>query len=291
MIADFVSIKRFGYGRDAVAMNLAAIVLSVFFLAYLVVGILRRKQYLLAIGLWGVLASLQAHTGFLQFSNYQREGWSLLIAGACMGGHISAVIYSSGSRWLIFRAACGLAVLLSAAWCLAHPPEHTLFSSSAEDEIVELVRTISGQETPAASSEKGELKRDVLTCLSPGTPVDIVSRRFAGFGDGQGDVIRAVKGNLKSITFTGGESAERLFRPGRQYIVVIDRDDKLGPGGYEIMQRVSRELTRQFLEQRSAALQLNESLENRVRELDPRAWNIRPFKISGNLTVMIVTPV
>jgi hypothetical protein len=291
MTIDFVSIKRIGYGHGAVTLNLVAIALSAFFLAYLVAGIVRRNQYLLAIGLWGVFASVQAHTGFLQFSNYQREGWSLLIAVACMGGHISSVVYSWVSRWFIARAACVLAVLLVAAWCLAHPPEHTLFSSPAEDEIVQLVRTVSGQEKPAISSGIGGAEdADVLSCLSPGIPVCIVSRRFAGFKGGQGDVIRAVKGNLKSVTFTGAESAEQLFKPGSQYVVVIDRDNGSAPRGYEVMQRVNHELTQRFLDERSAALQLNDALEGRINRLDTHVWNIRRFKMSRNLGVVVATP-
>jgi hypothetical protein len=150
---------------------------------------------------------------------------------------------------------------------------------------------VSEQETPDASSSNGRVELDALSCLNPCKPVDIVSRCFSGFGDGQGDVIRAVKGKLKSITFTGAESADELFRPGLQYVVIIDRDDKSVPRGYEVMQKVNRELTRQFLEGRSAALQLNDSLESRITELDPHVWNIRRFKVSANLSIVVVTPV
>lgn len=287
---DFLSVKRLGYG-DA-GLNTAAVVLFVTFLGYLIVGMTRKSTFALLIGLWGVLAAVQAHTGFLQFSSYQREGWSLLIAVGCMGGHVAALTYAWCSRRFAVRAVSVLLMSAIAAWSLGHPPAHTLFSSSAEDDIVRFVRTLAGKE-PAGSDSLGHGGREhaVLCELDPRLPLVLVSRCYAGFDNGQGDVVEATKGKLASISFTGEKSSAKIFRPGRQCVVLLDHDDNAVLTGYEIMLKVNRSLVQDFLNRRAAVMQLNNVLDGYLSHLDRDRWSVRRLNISSNLDVAIAIPV
>ena len=100
------------------------------------------------VGIWGLLTSIQAGTGFLQFSAYQREGWSLLVATCCLSGIMAARIYRLGESFRLFRFSVFVLMAVSAAWVVMNPPSHPKLRSSAEDELVRTIR-LAGQ-GPAA---------------------------------------------------------------------------------------------------------------------------------------------
>ena len=102
MIIDFISIKRWGFGNVLLDM-IGCLSLAVFIVIFYH-GVKKRKTALTIMGVWGMLTSIQSLIGILQFSAYQREGWSLLIIIACVSGIVGAHIYRWGvDRWKIMR--------------------------------------------------------------------------------------------------------------------------------------------------------------------------------------------
>lgn len=164
LASDFLSIKRIGYG-SWMLNGLAWASLAVF-AAAAVRGWRRRDTAWRLVGAWGLLTSVNVHFGLFQFSNYQREGWSLLIAVACLGG----LIFSALWRWRdrrSWRGFWGAGWTLIALAGLALPPSHALPAGQAESDVVRYL-----------------LEMD---------PAEIVlARNMSGFASGQGDVVRTL---------------------------------------------------------------------------------------------------
>ena len=68
---------------DMIGWLLAVVFIVIFYL-----GVKKGMPFLSVMSIWGVLTAVQSFTGFLQFSAYQREGWSLLIITACLSGMV-----------------------------------------------------------------------------------------------------------------------------------------------------------------------------------------------------------
>ena len=94
LAVDFLSSKRWGIGH--IAANFTGIVILAIFGICMWCGFIGKRIGWVMLGLWGIIASVQTLTGFLQFSGYQREGWSLLIAVACLSGVIGGAVISLG---------------------------------------------------------------------------------------------------------------------------------------------------------------------------------------------------
>ena len=91
LAADFFAVKRVGYASGALD-GLAAATTAAFALA-LAGGWIRRAAAWRLVGAWGLLTSLNVHLGLFQFTNYQREGWSLLLAAAALGALVFDVLW------------------------------------------------------------------------------------------------------------------------------------------------------------------------------------------------------
>lgn len=161
LASDFISVKRWGYG--SFALNSLALIMTACFAAGLAEGWKNRSTVGLVLGAWGLLASINVHGGLFQFTNYQREGWSLLIATACMGGLLVDILW----RRPVLRRWLGAGVMLASAAGLVFPPRHTILGGAAESDMVRY-----------------------LLALDPS--VTVLARNMKGFAGGQGDVVRTL---------------------------------------------------------------------------------------------------
>lgn len=164
LAADYLAIKRWGYG--AWTLNAAALATTGVFLGALAAGIRRKDAGWRMVGIWGLLTSVNLHLGWLQFTDYQREGWSFLLALACAGG----MGFAAAWRWRRGRAwrrawGGGLAALALAG--LALPPRHVLAAGPAESDLVRVVLDLEPETT-------------------------VLVRRTSSFPGGQGDVVRTL---------------------------------------------------------------------------------------------------
>lgn len=164
LAADFFAVKRVGYASGALDV-LAATTAATFALA-LAGGWNRRDAAWRLVGAWGLLTSLNVHLGLFQFTNYQREGWSLLLAAAAFGALAFDRLWrtwtSRNGRRLL---GAGLAAASLAG--LALSPAHALPSGPAESDVVRY-----------------------LLALDPDAAV--LARNMSGFESGQGDVVRTL---------------------------------------------------------------------------------------------------
>lgn len=164
LAADFFAVKRVGYASGALD-GLAAATTAAFALA-LAGGWTRRAAAWRLVGAWGLLTSLNVHLGLFQFTNYQREGWSLLLAAAALGALIFDVLWrtwTSRNGRMVLGA--GLAAVSLAG--LALPPAHVSAAGPAESDVVRY-----------------------LLALDPDAAV--LARNMSGFESGQGDVVRTL---------------------------------------------------------------------------------------------------
>ena len=168
LAVDFVSFKRIGYA-SGILNGLALTTMVVFALA-LAGGWRRRDAAWQLVGAWGLLASVNVHFGLLQFTNYQREGWSLLIAAAAFGSLAFGALWRRwdrrGGHYLL-----GAGLALTAAVGLVFPPKHLIAAGQAESDVVQY-----------------------LLPLNPA--VTVLARDMSAFESGQGDVVRTLHPNV-----------------------------------------------------------------------------------------------
>ncbi len=144
LLSDFVSIKRAGFG--SLLLNGAAGLLGAAFVAAFVHGVFRRATVWRVLGAWGCLTCLNVVFGILQFSNYQREGWSLLIAVACVGGLCFELIWirlTGRPRKIVMIAALSLVSLGG----LILPPSHRITAGASESDVVKFLLTLDSSVT------------------------------------------------------------------------------------------------------------------------------------------------
>lgn len=181
LAGDFLAVKRWGYGSGF--PNAAALASTALFVLAWAGGRRRRDVAWTRVGLWGLLTALNTHLGLFQFSEYQREGWSHLLALACLGGLFFDVAWqwlegSPGQRALAW--AWGVAGVAGLVFFPAHLP----LQGPAESDWV---RT--------------------LLELDPATTVLV--RRTSEFPGGQGDLT----GTLHPRTVHDAQEALRAQGP------------------------------------------------------------------------------
>ncbi|MEI7436717.1 MAG: hypothetical protein WCL16_07930, partial [bacterium] len=244
LVVDFISLKRIGYGSWM--LNGTALAVTALFATMLAFGWRRRDSAWLMIGAWGLLASANLHLGLFQFTNYQREGWSLLIAMACMGGLIFDVLW----RWRIgrsWRGVLGTGIALASAAGLLLPPAHNIPAGPAESDVVRFLLTLD----PSAT---------------------VLARNMSGFASGQGDVIRVL--HPRTVSEMSGISSAR----GPVYFL---RDyPRTSPQVSPVMRILQPALT----EENEKALMRGEE-DNRRLEAQLSGCEVRVTKVSPYLDV------
>ena len=264
---DFLSVKRWGYGSPL--FNAAAAGSLALFAAVMFLG-LRRSHHALSLpGLWGVLTSLQTHTGWLQFSSYQREGWSLLIGAALLAGWAVAWLADHPSGRGVLRWPWRLCIAASFAG-LWWPPAHRVFASAAEDDLVRLLRALNG-DVQARAAWPGQ--QDLWERTGPTQRVRYVARRISGFEDGIGDPVDALRGLTRMLHH---EIAQPV--PGVLYVVLLDRPDDRAIASSGVMAKLQPESTAAFVRHQATARDANAALETAVAALGVpfRRWSASP---------------
>jgi len=296
LVRDFFSGKRLGVGHFAAnTIGFLILVLSGIGILW---GLRDRNMGWVVLGVWGGIASLQTLTGFLQFSGYQREGWSLMIAAACISGIIGGTIYCWGKRWFIFKAAVAVVVLLSITGSFIYPPVHELRTSCAEDEIIQVARDVSYRYTEnrywSMADKPIETGPEYLSAFSSSPPMTIVTRRMTGWFDGnQGELVPAVvhpSQRLRVITVFPEEDGKNLFDHNHQYLILIDRQTEGCFRSNVFFSVVDPRQVQSYIDGRAAYYKINESIGSYLSALDPNDWQIRESVISQHLTAIAVTP-
>lgn len=276
LLKDFCSVKRNGYG-DA-RLNLAGAGLGLAFLAAVAVGLRRKNAALRLLGAWGLVASLQAGTGLFQFTGYQREGWSLLLAAAWLGGAAGARILALERGRPIWR---GLALAFFGGcllFSLRYPPGHAPSFSTAEDELVDVARAAADR----VRRSPAEL------------PLTIVMRPFTGFHGNQGDPLAAAVGESARVSTVaaGPETAwADVRRSGRQYLFLMDRipfDRDWSPG---LFARVQPDQVDFFLEAHRQLFGMNRKVEEWAERLPPSEWKKERLSTSPGLEGILAQPI
>lgn len=283
LLLDFVSVKRHGFSNALIdAMAWVLLLLFVWCSGY---ALIKGKNGLLVLGIWGGLTVVQASTGYLQFTSYQREGWSLLIAVSGLCGVILALIYRYLGKFIVWRVLTVLVLMLSLTWTLCNPPSHQAIMSSAEDLLIRTVRSVS--EGSLAPDDK------LASLLDFGCPVTVVSRKFIGWSN-QGDLMSNVlppDSNLELVVVSPKHGTSTLhFSAGIQYLVLLDSEPKLS--SIEITSAfamVSPKLVQDVLKQRHHLYGANSDIVDYIKSLDRDRWDIRQAVLSQHLTAYVVT--
>jgi hypothetical protein len=279
---DFLSVKRRGYGSARV--NAAAAAIAMAFAAALIAGRAKASVFTAVLGAWGLLASVQSATGWLQFTAYQREGWSLMIACACLGGRAGAA-YELRFRRPWVMAAAAAAALLATGWAFAHPPAHRFTYSDAEEEIVRTVRALSRPEAEASSPLQAMLRARL------GGDGAVVARAFTGFSGHQGDPVHAVAGPDfagRVVSVDGATDLGRVFAEHPRAVVLLDGASKSRADGGLLPGWQADQYAR-FLEIRRGLQEMNVRIEKAVRDLDPAAYEVLWFEAGPALRLATVT--
>ena len=248
MIIDFVSIKRWGFGNAL--LDMLGCLLVIVFIVVFYDGVKKKKPLLTLMGIWGMLTGMQSLIGFLQFSAYQREGWSLLIVIACLSGIVGANIYRWGIyRWKIMRPLLYLFIIISVVWSILLPPGHLMLNSWAEDDVIRIVRNLSSPVIHQDLSGKRYNGHDhdimlIRNALSASLPVTIVARNFSVWWSGQGEMISVVMHNpttVRNEVITERTPLEPVFQTNRQYVVLLDAHKSLQAEHFGMMASLSRD--------------------------------------------------
>lgn len=276
LLQNYLSFKRWGYGDPR--MNGMGIGLGLAFLGTLMVGLRRKDPALRLLGGWGLITSVQAGTGCLQFTGYQREGWALLMATAWLGGVAgSAAMEIKTGRNLWRSFALGF-FAVSVGWTWWHPPAHAAAFSTAEDEIIDVVRS-------AAQGVQGN---------SAEWPLTIVARPFTGFHGNQGDLIAATAGHSARVSTVAVNSDTRwsdVERPGRQYLFLMDRvpfGAEWTPGFFA---RVQPDQVNRYLDAHHQLFQMNQKVEEWVDQFPADQWKKERLSTSPVLESILVQPI
>ena len=296
LLFDFLSGKRWGIGHFAA--SIIGILILISSCISILWGLMGSKMGWVVLGFWGGLASLQTLTGFLQFSGYQREGWSLMIAAACLSGIISGFIYLWGKRWVIFRAAVVVAVLLSITVSFVYPPAHELRASCAEDEVIKVARDISYHYADSCywsitDKQIGNVPI-YLSTFSFQLPLTIMTRKITGWNDSnQGELVPSVIHSSKRIrvkTISFEVAGKDIFENGHQYLVLIDKKTEACNQSKVFFSMIDPRQVKSHINNLEAYYKINESIGSYLHTLNTDNWKIKESVINQSLIAFAVIP-
>jgi len=275
LLQNYFSIKRRGYASHL--LNGAGLVLGLIFIFAVVAGGRRKNPELRLLGIWGLITSVQAATGFMQFSGYQREGWSLLLATACLCGTMLAWIMSRSGHRSILKPVVGVGFVFLFLWACRRPPGHRPAFSAAEDEIVRTAR---------------EMSRRVRENHDE-RPLTVVTRAFTEFQGNQGDLVAAVIGpssRVKTLTVSGGQVWEEILKSERQYLFLMDQVSLSAQWSPGLFAQVQPEQVEQYRAVHNRLFKINEQMEQQLEGLSPSQWKMKSISESPLLSAILLQP-
>ena len=286
---DLLTVKRVGLG--GALMNVAVLVLVIVFAGILVAGFRGGSSMLKLVGGWGLLTTLQAATGFLEFSLYQRSGWILLQAIALAGGiTISAILHFDKTKKLM-RPLVGiglLACLLLAFW---FPPQHRTITSGAENELATVLRELSSARISALdtkhplSFETYQASPLILRAASA-PKLSVITRRYTLFGGDQGNMAAVLHDPATKIRQVPVGIDSRIVPRSDRFLCLIDRSSGLPDMG--LLDRISPALTQSLADFQPLLYKPNEVILAFLAGLPSETWRITREERGKNLTVYFV---
>ena len=294
-MTDYFSIKRYGYHQPV--FDVPHGILLIGFAGCLILGAVKRMPFLVILGLWGGLTALQSFTGILQFSKYQREGWSLLIAVTVMGGLAGGIFYEmvKAHRWLRTGFISGLSVC--GVWAFFNPPAHVLFSTAAEDDLVRWIKIISARIAPSSMwpsfrAADSSVPDGLRTNLPPGNTVMMV-RRIAGHDSGQGELGPVVGARAPVSVLNPGTGCGVQFNAHLCYIILLEippEADELNASSTALLRQLSPEMAETFHTVRAGSHEAWQWVENFIRSAASRPWSIARTRLTPQLEAVQLIP-
>lgn len=292
LIIDFCTVKRLGFSNAY--LDLLAVGLFILFAAAIIRGGHAPHPGFFILGTWGVISVIQAGTGFLQFSSYQREGWSLLIAICCFSGVIANTLYSNIKSTAVKNSLVIICCSVFGIWALLYPPRHPKLHSSAEDVVIRAARFLTLSETE--STEKCSVQADILCTLyeklDKEIPLTIVTRKFVGWGN-QGEIVPNVVPEQSSVTIKiiGNEASGEVFQGNNQYVILVDNGTKMSAQGMTTaFEMVAAEQVAATIRLQKQLYRANTILVKYVDGLDEERWNVEKIQLSHSLCAYLVKP-
>ncbi|MDA1082522.1 MAG: hypothetical protein O2973_12800 [Gemmatimonadetes bacterium] len=296
LLFDFLMLKR--VGLQAWPLNLIAMVMGAAFLGTIMVGLRSRSSPLTLLGLWGVLCTVQTATGVFQFTNYQRAGWMLLICCGWFGG----TVYDAACRMLPRRVwvtltAVGLAVCLALAF--RRTPRHVNIMSSAEDDVVDVLRQVVfyGPQDPSGSRwirVHHPARAAFLDLLNPAFRLRVVMREVSVFRGHMGEILPAIIGPFRraDVYVVGCERHPAgMIRGDSQSMVLVDRFAPLSPDGFQVAATMGLGVANRYPDGRRGMYRRNDQMLDVLNSLDEKSWSIATHLYSPRLSLLFVEPV
>ena len=271
-IKDYFSIKRIGL--DSLLLNLAGAGLGLAFLLVALGGIVFRDALLGLMGSWGILGVLHVCFGFLQFSSYQREGWSLLVAAACLGGIVAGVV----SERLMIRPGGALCVYGAAAAVLAvsllRPPGHVFMFSGAEEEIVKLVRMVQKEGVASALNLSGKDHESGSALISGCSPPEkewvVVTRRFI-----QRDLVDILldrDGPYTAEEVNIDTDLKELIKREKCYMILVERAELPDPFQLSVLGSINQPLLQRLASYSAGTFESHQRLMGLIEVFENEGW-------------------
>ena len=284
LVRDYFSIKRWGIGNPL--GNGALVALFGIFAALAVTGFRKGNSGRAFIGCWGGLVALQTATGFLQFTAYQREGWSLMIATGCLGGLATSWLWS---RFRSLRPVIVVGMALAAALTFWRPPAHHLTNSTAEETMVRIARMFSSYPnlSPDRDPVVEEFRRFLLNHLVEGAQISLITRPLM-----QELMLISVAGPKNIISFSRRDiwrMYDLWMERSTQAIVLLDRSKALDVAQLGVFAGANPAGAQGFIQQQRRSYALNEDIEAHIRQLSTNKWRIASHDLTPYLRVYYVS--
>ncbi|MBN1558254.1 MAG: hypothetical protein JW951_08925 [Lentisphaerae bacterium] len=294
---DYLSVKRAGLGSRW--MTLAACGLLALFAAGAVQGARRRMPLWRVIGVFGCVTGLQTLTGVLEFSRYQRAGWSFMIAAVCacawLGFEVYRRIRPAGLRRGLVAAGAAACVTLT----LLHPPGHLNAVSSAEDALVRLTRALAHREAVRAGVRvpvacDAPLPAAVAAALEPGLPAVLVVRSTSGAAT-RGfwelpDAVTVRGAPLEIVNVRQEADLRAAFRPGRQLVVFLDRARRIAAPALGSVAALDPAQAERYARWQYGHYAVNGVIRDFLDALPEDAWRRRAVPLGARATVVVAVP-
>lgn len=290
LLVDFLTPKRAGLGGGLMAV--AALGLAGLFATFLARGCRTRSSSLKLLGAWGLLATLQTTTGLLDFSLYQRSGWSLLEAVAWAGGIVCALITIRLEWSRTFRVAVALAMVVTAVAAFYAPPSHRFITSGAEDELVTVLRSLSDARLTAAGL-RGPLRFEhpdpgpLVTAAARQEALSVMTRRYTLFPGDQGDLLNAVADPAARLKQSLVDSTTVMPRPCGPILALIDTERPLEDTG--VWGRISPALANEQASYQPLLYAPNRMIAEYLASL-PSGWSLRREDHGPRLMLFLAAP-
>lgn len=289
LAVDLLTVKRSGLGSTL--MNLSALTLAGIFTGLLIAGYRLKSITHTVIGCWGLLTTLQAATGFLELSLYQRSGWILMEAIALAGGLILAWAHGFDRTRKLIRPVIVLGLIASGFIAFWIPPQHRCITSGAENELATVLRELSAARVNALHAPRRltfeQLEPSPLIARAAAAPhLAVISRRYTLFNGDQGNLANVLPDPAARIRQIPVEKDTRIKPRSDNFLCLVDRSSGLPDMG--LLDLISPELTQSLAGYQPLLYKPNEVILAFLKALPPDAWRITQEARGQNLTIYLV---